>query len=105
MIYSLLLSLITDLPWAEAGLAGVAFLILSTMMWKIMKLVQDKSKTTVDIDFIKSFNKEMLEQIEAREQRLVDLQEKTLEALNRSATALEILADRVSTLERKKDDK
>lgn len=94
MLNSILL-FISELPWAEAGLAGMAFITLATMLWRIIKLVQHKSSTTVDIEFIKAFNKEMLEQIEAREQRLVDLQEKTLEALTKNAIALEILVDRI----------
>jgi len=87
------------IDWMQFGLAGVTFATLSTMTMKILKLLKDKGQeNSATID---KLHQEMLVEIEKRELRLIDLQEKTLKALYKVANTLEKVVIRLSDLEDK----
>jgi len=85
------------IDWMQFGLAGVTFATLAGMVMKILKLLKDKGKDSDNS--IEAMRKEMLSEIEKREIRLIDLQEKTLKALYKMASAFEKMANRLSDLE------
>lgn len=78
------------IDWMQFGLAGATFATLAGMTMKILKLLKDKSSSNDTI--VKEMRQEMWAEIEKRDLRFVDLQEKTLKALYKMASALERLA-------------
>jgi len=69
-------------PWMQFGLAGVCFITLAYMVFKKSDVV-DK----------------LLALIEKRDEKFVDLQEKTLNTLGRNSTALEKVVLRLKNIE------
>ena len=100
-----ILALVEIGPWAQFGLAGVTFITLATMLWRIMKRFEERDKSVVDIKFATAARKQMLEEIEKREIRLAELQEKTLEALYKNMTITEKLIMRLEDIEDVIEDK
>lgn len=94
-----LADILSDIPWAQFGLAGVTFATLSMLFWRVIK----KYEGTIDMQFVVESRKELLEEIEKREARFVELQEKTLEVISKNSIAIEKLADRLTILENKND--
>jgi hypothetical protein len=93
----LLADILTDIPWAQFGLAGVTFGTLAFILIRVFK-------NSVDKEFAEEARKELLVEIERREQRFVNLQEKTLETVNESALAMQRLADLVKDFSEKDDN-
>ncbi len=85
------------IDWMQFGLAGVTFATLAGMTWRVMMLLKDNNKDNNST--VEKIRQEMLAEIEKREIRLIDLQEKTLKALSKMTNALERVIRGLSDLE------
>lgn len=87
------------LPWAEYGLVGLCMAALFGMLWRIIKLVGKRDDNLIDRQYVEEARKELLVEIEKREIRLGDLQEKTLKGLYKNMAVTEKLVMRLEDIE------
>lgn len=90
------LAILLIIDWMQFGLAGATFITLCGLLIKMQKQLKDKDKSSDVIE--KEIRHEMLEEIEKRDIRLINLQEKTLDVLKDVAAASSKMADSLDEL-------
>jgi len=97
-----MLSLITlaIIDWMQFGLAGATFITLCTMLLRSQKQSREKDKdvATMRVDndkIISQMRIEMWAELEKRDMRFIDLQEKTLKSMYKMVNGLERLAGKI----------
>ena len=68
------------------------------MLWKILHRLAEREKR--DNNNYQTLQAQLLEEINKRDDRFIELQEKTLTAFAKNYTAMNTLADRTSDIER-----
>jgi len=69
------------------------------MLWRIIKLVGHRDHNLIDRKYVEEARKELLVEIEKREIRLGELQEKTLKGLYKNMATVEKLIMRLEDIE------
>lgn len=101
----LILAFLNIEPWVQFGLAGVCFFTLATLFFrsqrtqlKMLEKLSNKKDVDVNWEVLIKTREETLREITIRDTRFMELQEKTIKAINKSGNAMEKVADKLEEL-------
>ena len=93
-----LLAFVDIEPWMQFGLAGLTFITLATLLWRMSARMDKRDKNTVDVEVMMRVREETLREVNKRDEQILELTRNTVLALSESNNAIEKVADRLDDI-------